>query len=439
MNNVNYFKTHTKQSKFSKLPNENILEIFSYLRKRRRDVQSLACVCKHWKELVSTSILHKQVVVSGPNHCLSLTTDDECYVWGDNQFGQLGLSNVQKLYQPRHLSHLLGTHISMLATGGCHNLALTERGKIYAWGRNVSGQLGLGTTSSSPAPKLLDFSFPREVAAITCGASHSLALLMDGRCYSWGFNEYGQLGLGHRENTNKPQFIEKLKDKSVVHIAAAYGHCLVHTLNEESYGWGMNGYGQLGIGSMTHESLPVLLSDLKNMKVRTFCGGVAHSLALMQDGSCYSWGRNDYGQLGVGLSITTTTKPVKISAFDDLDVTILASGWNHCFAIAGHGDCFSWGLNSYGQLGHGNRTNYFEPKLITALRGKAILVVAGGQSHSLALTADGECYSWGANNFGQLGFTQAGNTLNPTHVSLNLYHSSPMTHKLVTRKRTETV
>eukprot|EP01103_Thecamoeba_quadrilineata_P018022 TRINITY_DN664_c0_g1_i2.p1 TRINITY_DN664_c0_g1~~TRINITY_DN664_c0_g1_i2.p1 ORF type:complete len:462 (-),score=52.71 TRINITY_DN664_c0_g1_i2:38-1423(-) len=436
-NNFNYLNSNEKNKKLSSLPTETLLDIFSYIRRRKRDIQSLACVCWRWNDLIGAYILHKQVVVSGPHHCLSITTDGECYVWGDNSFGQLGIG-VQRSYHPRHLTHLNTIQISMMATGSSHSLALTNNGKIYSWGRNISGQLGLGTTQGIPTPTLVPWPTSREVAAIACGVSHSLALCMDGRCYSWGFNEYGQLGLGPGASNfvTSPTLIAGLSDKTVFHITAAFAHNLVNTLQDESYSWGLNGYGQLGIGNTTGQHSPVLINGLANKKVRSFCGGVAHSLALTHDAKCYAWGRNDYGQLGLGPTVALSLEPTLITGLDHLDVTQLASGWNHCFALAGHGDCYSWGLNIFGQLGHGNKNNYAEPTKIQGLAGKGVMVVAGGMGHSLALSSEGECFSWGLNSTGQLGAQGKNQVLVPVPIGWSVYHTLPAAHEKLPRKRT---
>jgi alpha-tubulin suppressor-like RCC1 family protein len=413
----------TKQ--ITDLPPEALVEIFSYIRGRKRDIHSLACVNSKWNSIVDSYFIHKQVVVTGRNYCLSITADGECYSWGENQFGQLGYKTTsQCTVKPRHIDSLQGKQIAMVAAGSAHNLALSNDGKCYAWGRNVSGQLGTETNAGFILEPTLIKTLPYcKVAIIACGASHSMAVTTNGKCYSWGFNGYGQLGLGHTKTVTTPQLITSMQKLAITHISAAVGFTLAHTLNDECYSWGQNGYGQLGIGAGQHQTLPVRIGPLCGKKIRQLCGGVAHSIALSSEGTVYSWGRNSYGQLGLGKGVANSSRPREITSLSQLHVSWIASGYDHCLAIT-HKGCYSWGLNSYGQLGHKNHTNLWEPKSIEQLEGKQITVVAAGHSHSLALSSHGECFAWGLNSEGQLG-SAASQVLAPHLLSLSIKHHQP--------------
>ena len=184
-----------------------------------------------------------------------------------------------------------------------------------------------------------------------------------------------------------------------------------------AYAWGDNTYGQLGDGTKTSQITPVIVrkpedapADFTYVQVSA---GYQHSLALGSDGYAYTWGDNTYGQLGDGTTSQRIT-PVKVGkpagAPADFTYVQVSAGCNHSLALGSDGYAYTWGWNNCGQLG--NNTNYDSsvPVLVhdpnspaDANKGlKAVQVSAGGD-HSLALGNDGYAYTWGDNYYGQLG------------------------------------
>lgn len=190
-----------------------------------------------------------RVVAAGSNHSLAIASDGQLYAWGDNHRAQLGLGtsgDIQKT--PQEVTGALAhAQVIMAAAGLGHSLALTIDGKVYAWGQNSRGQLGDGGTATSKEPKEVQISGAGAIAAVAAGLEFSLALTEDGKVYAWGRNTHGQCGDrsgNDRGRMLRPQLVaDALAGKQVVAIAAGEHHCLALTSTGEVYGWGRNTNG----------------------------------------------------------------------------------------------------------------------------------------------------------------------------------------------------
>ena len=140
--------------------------------------------------------------------------------------------------------------------------------------------------------------FPGKVVNIAAGSLHSLALLEGGEVYAWGMNGNGQLGNGTYKDRNVPKLIKTLPGK-VVGIAAGYYHTLAFLENGKVFGWGRNAEGQLGNGTTIDNTCPQIIESITG-KVVGIAAGAYHSLALLEGGEVYAWGMNGDGQLGIG-------------------------------------------------------------------------------------------------------------------------------------------
>jgi len=174
----------------------------------------------------------------------------------------------------------------------------------------------------------------------------------------------------------------------------------------ELFSWGRNNFGQVGDGTVTQRNAPVLAHPSARL-VRSAAIGSAFASGLRSDGSLLAWGYNFFGQLGDGTQTNRTIPvPVISSAFSGSPVIRAAAGSNHTLALTASGQLFAWGINDFGQIGNGNQLNSPTPVPVSvagALAGKTVVAVDAGTAHSLALTADGDVLAWGSNEFGQLG------------------------------------
>jgi alpha-tubulin suppressor-like RCC1 family protein/uncharacterized protein YkwD/plastocyanin/thiol-disulfide isomerase/thioredoxin/uncharacterized membrane protein YphA (DoxX/SURF4 family) len=337
-------------------------------------------------------------------------TPGDPLAWGYNVYGQLGdgTTNTRSLVAP--VSNL--RDVVAVAAGTYHSLALKADGTVWAWGVNSYGQLGDGTTTYRYRP--VPVGGLTRIVAIAAGDHHGLALRNDGSVWAWGYNNYGQLGDGTATRRLNPVQVSGLTD--VVAITAGNYYSLALKSDGSVWAWGYNIYGQLGDGTTNTRYTPVQLSGLTDVVAIT--AGYYHSLALKSDGSVWAWGFNNYGQLGDGTTNTIYT-PAQVSGLTDV-VAITAGGY-HSLALRGDESVWAWGFNNYGQLGDGTSTNHLTPVQVSGPGGTGtldnVVAIAAGGTHTLALRSDGSVWTWGNNNYGQLGDGTTNTRYTPVQVS----------------------
>lgn len=250
------------------------------------------------------------------------------------------------------------------------------------------------------------FSFTQNYSA---GLYHNLKICPDGTVQSWGRNDYGQLGNGttapDANYTGTPAKEQVIGLTNIISVAAGYTHSIALKNDGTVWTWGHNNAGQLGDGTTVTKLTPAQVPGLSN--VIAVKAGSSFSLALKSDGSVMAWGGNG-GQLGDG-STTTRLAPVFVSGLTN--VSAIAAGHQHSLALKNDGTVWAWGYNYNGQLGDNTFAVNFSTGLIPVqVHGPDnvgfltnISAINVGISHSVALKNDGTAWSWGANNNRQLG------------------------------------
>jgi alpha-tubulin suppressor-like RCC1 family protein len=149
-----------------------------------------------------------------------------------------------------------------------------------AWGRNDLGQLGNGTAANSSTPMPVSLPAGTRVTAVSAGFGHNLALTSTGRVLAWGDNTFGQVGDGTTTNRSTPVPVSLPPGTWVTAIAGGGNHSLALTSTGRVLAWGLNDFGQVGDGTTTNRSTPVLVSLPAGMRVTAISGGGDHSLAI---------------------------------------------------------------------------------------------------------------------------------------------------------------
>ncbi|MFD9411257.1 RCC1-like domain-containing protein [Streptomyces sp. NPDC059989] len=336
--------------------------------------------------------------------------------WGAGDASQLGNGTVADSLGPVSVTSLALGEVDQLVSGGLDSnsaFVLARTGTtVKAWGDNVAGQIGNGGDADQSVPVTV----PRltNIKEVAAGGMHALALDTSGQVWAWGDNAYGQLGNNrtgdHRNVPDRVQGMPKVKQ-----VAAGGDFSLALLENGQVYAWGRGMYGQLGNGSRATSPVPRQVTGLD--KIVAIAAGVHHALVLTADNTVKSWGYNLHGQLG-NSSTKSSNLPVDVDWIEGVNGII--AGAFHNYATTSDGEVWGWGNNQYGQLLEDEnfadtaaRTNRTAPVEIPLLKGAQSL--AAGARHAAAIIG-GKVFTWGHNDEGQLG----NGTTTPAYVEVQL-------------------
>uniref|UniRef100_A0A2R5L7B3 Putative alpha-tubulin suppressor n=1 Tax=Ornithodoros turicata TaxID=34597 RepID=A0A2R5L7B3_9ACAR len=270
---------------------------------------------------------------SAGNEAIVVTKDDDVYALGSNMSACHGLGDTHGSLEPRKVDAMCKKGIRSLAHGsGPHVLAVTECGELLSWGHNGYCQLGNGTNTHGVVPCSLTNSFMHQIMDVACGSHHSLALTVSGEVFAWGQNNCGQVGLGSTTNQPTPRKVTSgIGGRRCIAIACGQTSSMAVLENGEVYGWGYNGNGQLGLGNNVNQTTPCKVTSLQGVVIDKVVCGYAHTMALSDEGALYSWGANSYGQLGTG-NKANQVNPVRIASDIGRIVEVAASHYVHISA-----------------------------------------------------------------------------------------------------------
>ena len=280
----------------------------------------------------------------------------------------------------------------------------------YGWGFNGNGEVGAGpgpnvnVLTKVTTSGVLD---GKVVIDVDAGAEHSMALTTDGKVYCWGYNGVGALGNGTFISSAVPVAVDTsgaLAGKRVVAIGASDYQGFAMTEDHLVFAWGRNEKGELGIGitgGNYPSPMPVVMSGALSGKiVMDVTGGEFYSLARTSDGGLYSWGDNTDGQLGTGNN-TASNVPVAVAGLGGKLVAEVEAGVFHAVVLTTLGEVYAFGRGLNGRLGNGTTTSSNLPVqagTTGAMSGKAIIQISATRHHTLALSSEGKVYAWGAND-----------------------------------------
>lgn len=345
-------------------------------------------------------------------------------------------------------AHAVQANNVQVVSNGDTTFLIESNGTVKGWGRNYKGEVGNGTMVDQHTPVTIEgLSNIKEIIPNDYGYGYFYAIDTAGQAYSWGYNGYGQLGLGNTSNQLTPLRIGNLPEVSQIILNEYTTYAL--TPNGDLYAWGKNDYGQVGNNNKTNQVTPIkILSNVTSLRCKA---GVA--FAITEDKNVYAWGRGNDFQMGNGDVITAQTTPIRITALSNVDEVVtngIASfaicdnrqevyswgeGWrdelgtyaerneipkriwilsdlnetideliidqNTAFAITSDNTLYGWGSNGYNELGNGSTYDQGTPKPITNIP-KVNQFIFNGYSGVL-LGVDGCVYTWGKNPYGEVG------------------------------------
>ncbi len=333
---------------------------------------------EHWNAPERViGLANATAVAGGEFHNLAITADRRVWTWGANYWGQLGDGSTVTL-TGRGPSPIELTDATAISAGVQHSLVLLADGTVWAFGGNDSGQLGDGTTTQRPSPVRVTGLVG--IVAISAGSFNSFALAGDGTVWSWGDNRRGQLGDGTTTDRSSPVQVPGF---SATRIAAGFG------LGSDTYA--VKADGSVWRWGENAGPVPVLAAGFS--QVADIDSGGTYSVALLADGSVWTEGANDFGQGGRPGPGGLPPGPVAGLS----GIAAVAAGSRFALALRNDGTVLAWGDNTYGSLGTGRLLGRATPLRVDSLQSVRKLA-AGGLK--LALRDDGTVAHWGSDVFG---------------------------------------
>ncbi|XP_028698374.2 X-linked retinitis pigmentosa GTPase regulator isoform X17 [Macaca mulatta] len=323
----------------------------------------------------------------GDEHTAVVTGNNKLYVFGSNNWGQLGLGSKSTISKPTCVKALKPEKVKLAACGRNHTLVSTEGGNVYATGGNDEGQLGLGDTEERNTFHVISFfTSEHKIKQLSAGSNTSAALTEDGRLFMWGDNSEGQIGLKNVTNVCVPHQVTI--GKPVSWISCGYYHSAFVT-NGELYMFGEPENGKLGLPNqlLSNHRTPQLVSEIPEKVIQVACGG-EHTVVLTEN-AVYTFGLGQFGQLGLGTFLFETSEPKVIENIRDHTISYISCGENHTALITDIGLMYTFGDGRHGKLGLGleNFTNHFTPTLCSNFLRFIVKLVACGGCHMVVFAA----------------------------------------------------
>ena len=325
-------------------------------------------------------------VRGGCNHSVALTTKGHVWAWGFNNHGQLGDGTTTHSDTPVRVRFATGTKITSVRAGCDFSIAITTKGHILAWGQDGDGQLGDGGTSDSDTPVRVRLAAGTKVKSITAGAEDALAISTRGRLYAWGGNADGEIGDGTTTDADTPVRVSLPAGTRTKIVSAGGRHTLALSTAGQLYAWGDNGDGEFGNGTTASSVTPVAVAFPAAGAITSLMAGCFHSLALTSDGVVLAWGLNSDGELG-NASNNSSSLPVTAELPAGSHVKSISAGCITSYARTAKGHVLAWGYAADGQLGDGTSSNSEIPVRVALATGLKAIAIGSGPAaeHSFAI------------------------------------------------------
>ena len=349
------------------------------------------------------------------------------FAWGRNANGQLGLNDVANRSSPVQVGAL--TDWTQTGTGEIFTVAVKTNGTLWSWGSNGSGQLGQNNT--------INLSSPVQIGALTewfkvsAGINFCASIKTNGTLWTWGDGGLGRLGQNNTITLSSPVQVGALTDWAQVSGGSSF--CAAIKTNGTLWTWGNNYSGQLGLGNRgyTNRSSPTQVGVLTDWS--QVASGNNMCVAVKTNGTLFTWGQGSSGRLGLNNTIYRSS-PTQVGALTDWAQASTGEGW--CVAVKTNGTLWSWGGGGSGQLGQNDTISQSSPVQVGALTDWA--QASGSTSTCVAIKTNGTLWAWGNNNFGQIGQNLAYNSRSsPVQIGAStnwntISQGTTATHTLVT-------
>jgi alpha-tubulin suppressor-like RCC1 family protein len=288
-------------------------------------------------------------VSSGSVHTAAIKTDGTLWTWGSGSSGRLGNATVTSTSTPI-TTFAGGTNWKQVSGGSSHTAAIKTDGTLWTWGLGGFGQLGNGVTTGNISTPITTFAGGSSWKQVSAGYQHTAAIKTDGTLWTWGNGNSGRLGnavISGNISTPVTTFAGGTNWKQV---SSGNLHTAAIKTDGTLWTWGAGDQGRLGNAVTTvTRSIPVTTFAGGTNWKQVSCGSV-HTAAIKTDGTLWSWGVGGNGRLG---DATTTNTSTPVTTFAGGTNWKQVSGGNqHTAAIKTDGTLWTWGLGNNGQLGN---------------------------------------------------------------------------------------
>jgi len=292
-------------------------------------------------------------VSSGHSHTLAIRTDGSLWGWGANHNGQLGNGTATERGEGISTPIKIMENVIYVSAGSHHSMAIQTDGSLWAWGVNYAGWLGDGTRINRFRPvKIME-----DVISVSIGSSHTVAITSDGSLWAWGQNGSGELGDGSPthtlvNNTRYPafQYVPVKVMDDVVAASAGFAKTMVIRTDGSLWAWGSNIFGLILPYVSVIQPIPTKVMD----DVVYVSAGSWYAMVIRGDGSLWDIARGENYFCYMHIPSMSNIVSVSTNRFNDLDT--------HTIVLKDDGSLWTWGGNESGQLGYGTA---YEPALRT--------------------------------------------------------------------------
>ena len=323
--------------------------------------------------------------------------DGNLWTWGFGGNGVLGNADLESRSTPV-TTFAGGTNWKQVSSGYNFTSAIKTDGTLWTWGYGGNGKLGTNDTISRSTP-VTTFAGGTNWKQVSCGYS-SAGIKTDGTLWTWGDAANGRLGNGVITGIISTPVTTFAGGTNWKQVSSGDSHIAAIKTDGTLWIWGRGFYGILGTNELTNRSTPVTTFAGGN-NWKQISAGFQHTAAIKTDGTLWTWGRGNYGQLGNNQTTNTST-PVTTFA-GGINWKQVNGGYRNTAAIKTDGTLWIWGNGSRGQLGNSATTQRNSP--ITTFAGgtnwKQVDVT--GTSHTAAIKTDGTLWTWGNGGNGRLG------------------------------------
>ena len=358
-------------------------------------------------QLAANGAVAPTSIAAGAGHTCVLFSDQSVRCTGQNSQGEVGNNTFTNVLEP---AVAIGTVSPVsLRTGLEHTCTLVNDGRMQCWGTNFTGQLGDGTFGGFQMTPQFVHNMSGAIKLVT-GGFHTCAIMPDHTAQCWGRNQDGQIGNGDSTtDVALPAPVLNLGPIADL-IGGGYHNCALMG-DGTAKCWGRNDRGQVGNGTDVGPiTTPTQVSGLTTAAALSL--GTYHSCALLQNASVQCWGQSDFGQAGVPPASGLATTPTTVAGIGP--AVGVYTGFMHSCAILADGTTWCWGRNDFGQLGDGTTVSTATPVQARGIVSPRALAL--GIGHTCAFMPDSSVQCWGEGDLGEFGTGTATNSPTPVQM-----------------------